>query len=173
MEVIEEYKGLEMRLVAIFLFTLACSHSSEVKINLYAKKVMDIEVPSKNILPHCTIPGDPAKRNSWLGIYVFYNKRVEWLGERRQRLPQECEKYKMELVQLLKKSKRARVIGVESSDYLEDDNLAVVMKDPSIKAIDGNWVFSRVLTDKGCFGWQKGCEEPRLVEKDIYTNIYQ
>ncbi len=160
-----------MKLLIIFLI-LSCSHSSDVKINLYAKKVMDIELPGSNILPHCTIPGDPEKRNSWLGVYVFYNKRVEWLNERRQRTPNECEKYKKELVQLLKKSKKARIIGIESSDYLEDRDLGIILKDPSIKSIDGSWIFSRVITDTGCFGWE-GCQDPRLVEKDYYTNIYE
>lgn len=159
-------------LLSLVLVT-ACSHASNVKINLYAKKVMDIELSTKDILPHCTIPRDPEKKNSWLGIYIFYNKRVEWLAERRQRLPRDCEKYKQELIVLLKKSPRSRVIGVESSDYLEDRNLAIILNDPSIKSIDGRWVFSRVITEKGCFGWQKGCDEPRLVEKDRYTNIYE
>lgn len=156
----------------IILLILSCSHSSDVKINLYAKKVMDIELPSTNILPHCTIPGDPEKKNSWLGVYIFYNKRVEWLNERRQRSPKECEKYRKELAQLLKKSKKARVIGIESSDYLEDNDLAIMLKDPGIKSIDGSWIFSRVITDNGCFGWE-GCENPKLVEKDYYTNIFE
>jgi hypothetical protein len=28
------------------------------------------------------------------------------------------------------------------------------------------------LIGLGCFGWE-GCEDPRLVEKDYYTNIYE
>jgi len=162
-----------MKWFLILVAVLSCSHPSEVKINLYAKKVMDIEIPVENIVPHCSIPGDPEKKNSWLGMYVFYNERVEWLGERRQRLPRECEKYKEEMAQLLRKSKRARVIGIESGGDFEDEDLAFVLKDPSKKKVDESWIFSRVITDKGCFGWQTGCEEPRLVEKDRYTNIYE
>jgi hypothetical protein len=162
-----------MKLLYILILLAACSQASYVKVNLYSKKVMDVELPTKNILPHCSIPRDPEKKNSWLGIYIFYNKKVEWLAERRQRLPRDCERYKQELMTLLGKSVRARVIGVESSDYLEDRNLAIILNDPSIKSIDGRWVFSRVITEKGCFGWEKGCEEPRLVEKDDYSNIYE
>ena len=76
----------------IFLLIFSCAQHSQVKINLYANKVMDIELPSKDILPHCTIPRDPEKINSWLGIYVFYNDRIEWLGEKRQRNPNECQR---------------------------------------------------------------------------------
>ena len=160
-----------MKQLLILLILLSCTHDPEVKINLYAKKVMDIEIPAKNIIPHCSTPGDPEKKNSWFGIYVFYNERVELLSERRQRLPKECEKYKEEMVQFLSKSTRARVIGIESFGQREDPDLSILLKDPNMKAIDESWIFSRIITDKGCFGWQTGCEEPRLVEKDRYTNI--
>lgn len=153
------------------LFIGACAQASNVKINLYSIKVMDIEIPIQSILPYCTIPGDPEKKNSWLGIYIFYNKKIERLSERRQRLPKDCEKYKAELEGLLKQSKRARVIGVESSGFLEDADLAIILKDPTIKSVDGSWIFSRVITDKGCFGWQEGCMEPKLVEKEWYSNL--
>lgn len=156
----------------VLLLLFSCAQASRFKVNLYAKKVMDIELRTQDVLPHCTIPGDPAKRNSWLGVYIFYNNRIEWLGERRQRLPSECEKYKQEMVQLLKKSSVARVIGIEKRDSTNDTNLAVILNKPNIKSIDGRWTFSRFITSKGCFGWE-GCEEPKLVEKDRYSNIYE
>lgn len=162
-----------MRLFCILIFILSCSHASDAKINLYSKRVMDIELQTQNILPHCTVPGDPEKKNSWLGIYIFYNKRVEWLGERRQRLPEDCRKLKEVLSQLLKKSKTARVIGIESSDYLVDRDLAMLLNDPSIKSIDGSWILSRMITENGCFGVAQDCNEPRLVEKDWYSDIYE
>lgn len=155
----------------IFLLLISCSHTAQVKVNLYANKVMDIELPTVNVLAHCTIPRDPAKRNSWLGVYIFYNDRIEWLGEKSQRLPKECEKYKKEIVQLLKTSKNVRVIGIEKRESVKDDNLAEIFKKPNLKSVDGRWTFSRIITEKGCFGWD-GCEDPRLVEKDNYTNIY-
>jgi hypothetical protein len=156
----------------MFLLLISCSQTTQVKVNLYANKVMDIELSSKDVLPHCTIPRDPAKRNSWLGIYLFYNDRIEWLGEKSQRLPKECEKYKKEIVQLLKESKTVRVIGIEKRDSVKDDELADILKRPSLKSVDGRWTFSRIITNMGCFGWE-GCEDPRLVEKDYYTNIYE
>jgi hypothetical protein len=59
-----------MKLLWVMIISLSCSHASGVKINLYAKKILDIELPAKSVLPYCTIPGDPEKKNSWLGIYL-------------------------------------------------------------------------------------------------------
>jgi len=158
--------------LAIFL-CIACSHSSGVKINLYSRKIMDIEIPTKVILPFCTTPGDPEKKNSWLGMYIFYNDRIERLVERHQRLPKDCEKYKAEMTQLLNKSARARVIGIESRGSRNDPDLAILTGDPKLKSIDEGWTFSRMITEAGCFGWQKGCDKPRLIEKDRYENVYE
>ena len=133
---------------------------------------MDIELPAKNILPHCTIPDDPEKKNSWLGMYIFYNDRIEFLSERKQQLPHICKKRIKELEDLVKKSKSARVIGVEKGSIKEDRDLAIILNDPTIKEIDGLWWFSRMITEKGCFGWE-GCENPKLIEKDFYENIYE
>lgn len=155
-----------------FLIMITSCADAQVKINLYSKKVMDIELPSKNIIPHCTIPRDPEKKNSWLGFYIFYNNRIEWVGERRQQLPLDCEKDKHEIIALLRKVAKARVIGIESSENKGDRDLAVILQDPKIKTIEGRWQLSRLMTDKGCFGWE-GCEEPKLIEKDRYRNIYE
>jgi hypothetical protein len=162
-----------MKYFFLLIASLSCSLHSDVKINLYAKKVMDIELPTQKIIPHCSIPGDPEKKNSWLGVYVFYNQRVELLSERRQRLPEECEKYRKKLDLLLRKSQRARVIGIENFGPRRDSDLAILLNDPNIKTIDGSWIFSRVMTEKGCFGRLQACDDPRLVEKDVYTNIYE
>jgi hypothetical protein len=162
-----------MRCILILVFLASCSHPSSVKVNLYSKKVMDIEIPTKAIVSFCTIPRDPEKKNSWLGIYIFYNNRIERLAERRQRLPKDCEKYKKEMTLLLSKSARARVIGIESHGSRADHDLAIITGDPRIKSIDGDWTFSRVITEKGCFGWEKGCREPKLIEMDRYENIYE
>ena len=162
-----------MKLLWVMIISLSCSHASDVKINLYAKKILDIELPAKSVLPYCTIPGDPEKKNSWLGIYIFYHNRIEWLAERRQRLPKDCLKYKTEMVKLLKKSLRARVIGIESAGGGKDDDLVIVTGNPKLTSIDEHWMFSRMITDVGCFGPDKGCDEPRLIEMDRYENIYE
>jgi hypothetical protein len=162
-----------MKFFFILMVLLACSHTDDVKVNLYSKKIMDIEIPTTAIISFCTIPRDPEQKNAWLGIYIFYNARIERLAERRQRLPKDCEKYKAEMTQLLNKSVRARVIGFESHGGRSDHDLAILTGNPKLKSIDEDWTFSRVITEKGCFGWEKGCEEPRLIEKDRYENIYE
>lgn len=157
----------------LFLSLISCSQNSDIKINLYAKRVMDIEVPVQNVLPHCSIPGDPEKKNSWLGIYVFHGDKIERLSERHQHLPKECEKEKKEMEKLLSKSKRVRVIGIEGGDYFEDTELRHFLKSSKPQNIKAQWwTFSRIITEKGCFGWD-GCEDPKLIEKDYYSNIYE
>lgn len=156
----------------VILFLFSCSQTSDIKINLYAKKVMDIELPSKNVLPYCSIPGDPEKKNSWLGVYVFHGDKIERLSVRHQQTPGECEKDKKEMEKILSKSVNVRVIGVESGNRFEDTDLIKIMKKPPKKITAQWWRFSRIITDKGCFGWE-GCEEPKLVEKENYSNIYE
>lgn len=112
------------------------------------------------------------EKNSWFGIYIFYNDRVEFLSERNQQLPTECNKQKKECVKFLSSVKKVRVIGIESSDFFEDSDLAIILKNPKIKSVNQNWTYSRIISDKGCLGWV-GCEELKLVEKDIYSNIYE
>ena len=137
----------------VFLISLfSCTHSSDLKINYQSENIYDIEISASKIIFLCSTPGDPKEPRSFFNIYAISNSRADSFFTRRALSIKECHEWESEVAAIMKGASKARVVGVSGGeDNFIDEDLNAKSKGKFSK-VNSLWLFSRIVTDKGCVG---------------------
>lgn len=154
----------------LFIFLASCSQSQNIKINLKTKNILDLSIDPSNVLYLCSTPGDPSEPRTFFTVYSLNPDGVDTFYTRRAMTLKECHKWIKETDLIMKGAKTCRVVGLsgkESSFSDEDLKRKTKGKYEEVKSL---WLFSRIVTDKGCVGhFGRECE-PGFDERKLFTN---
>lgn len=160
-----------INILIILILFISCTSSKDYKINYKSHNIYDISVNPKNILYLCSTPGNPKEPRTFFTVYIvnpqgtatsFYTRRALSLKE--------CKEWMGETQQIMKDAKRVRVIGLQGTEDVSS-NLDLKRKSKGkYSIVNSHWIFSRIVTDKGCVGhFGRECSLG-FDEKTLYTN---
>jgi hypothetical protein len=156
-----------IRFCIILLVIISCSSPKSV-VNYQSENVIDIEVPAKQVKAFCSIPGDPAKKNYFIQLYVFHEEQIINVSYLHVVTKKACEINVSLLRNLIEKSKKIRVIGTSKLEGGPDSELSIHMNNPEMNYVNSNWQLSRVLSEKGCQDFLQLCSAPLDTERKMY-----
>ena len=154
----------------LVLFLTSCTQLSEIKINYQSKNIYDIEIDANKILYLCSTPGDPAEPRTFFTIYAISKSQIDSFYTRRLLSLKECKDWLSETDQIMKGATKARVVGLSGgdADFVDEDlKKKSLNKFSRVKSL---WIFSRIVTDKGCVGHFGGECEAGFSEKKGFIN---
>jgi hypothetical protein len=160
-----------MKLILLIAFLFAsCTHSTDLKINYKSENIYDIEIDAKKIIYLCSTPSDPSEPRTFFTIYALSKSRIDSFYTRRALDLKECKSWLIETDQIMKGAAKARVVGVSGHDrdFIDEDLKRKTNNEHS--RVRSLWLFSRIMTDKGCVGHFGGECEPGFTEKKMFIN---
>lgn len=160
-----------MKVLFIILIVLSCSRNTVPKINYKSKKIFDLETKPENIIYLCTTPGNKKEPRTFFTVHVLGVDRSDCFYTRRALELKECKTWLQEVEAIMKGASIVRVVGLEGSEdeVFKDEDLSFKTSN-DYSTVKSLWLFSRIVTDKGCVGYfGKECE-PGFDEKSLYIN---
>ena len=162
---------MRSKILVAMLFIFGCSQTPNLKINYQSPKIFDVEVANGKIVYFCTKQSDPLEPRQFLAIYLLSDKKADLFFTRRKLEPEECKRWIKEIDEIYEESKSIRLVGLEGRfDNSEDLELMEHLNQKTPVTIESRWLFSRIVTKKGCVGHFGGECLPGFTEKSLYTD---
>jgi hypothetical protein len=158
---------MKLSLPFVLLIT-SCTNFSDLKINYKSENIYDIEIDAKKIIYLCSTPGAPSEPRTFFTIYALSKSRIESFFTRRSLDLKECKDWLTETDKIMKGATKARVVGVSGhdKDFIDED--LKLKTHNEFSRVRSLWLFSRIVTDKGCVGhFGRECE-PGFTEKKMF-----
>ncbi|MBA2403421.1 MAG: hypothetical protein H0V66_01510 [Bdellovibrionales bacterium] len=158
---------ISILLIVIFI---SCTQIVDLKVNYHSDKIYDVEIDANKVMYLCSSPGDPTEPDTFFTVYTLSQIQVDSFYTRRKMSLKECRAWIKEVDQIIKGASKARVVGLlgQEQDFIDED-----LKNKSknkFSRVKSLWIFSRIVTDKGCVGHFGGECEPGFTEKKKFIN---
>ena len=158
------------KILLIPFFIISCTSSRDFNINYKSENIYDITINPHKVLYLCSTPGNPEEPRTFFSIYIVSSQEAHTFYTRRALTLKECKEWMSETKKILKDAKIARIVGLEGVEEAYTDLDLERKSKGKYSKVNSHWLFSRIVTDKGCVGhFGRECSLG-FDEKTLYTN---
>jgi len=157
-------------IILILILFISCTSSKDFKINIETQNIFDVSVNPQEILFLCSTPGNPKEPRTFFTVYIFTSKGTHSFYTRRALSLKECKARMKETQKIIQEANIARIVGLEGVKEVYTDLDLKLKSKGKYSKVNSHWLFSRIVTDKGCVGhFGKECSL-EFDEKKLFIN---